>query len=153
MNKSVNKEFVKSICFVVLWVVIIFSFSMQSGDESSELSGGIVAGIVELVFDGDFQYAEELEFFIRKLAHFTEYLVLGVLVMQTMKQTRHFESVVVSIFASMLVCVLVASCDETIQLFSGGRCGQVKDVVLDSCGALGGVVGSRGVLKKLFERG
>lgn len=46
-----------------------------------------------------------------------------------------------SVVASMLVCVLVASCDETIQLFSGGRCGQVKDVVLDSCGALRGVVG------------
>lgn len=123
MNKSVNKEFVKSICFVVLWVVVIFSFSMQSADESSELSGGIVAGIIELVFGGDFQYAEELEFFIRKLAHFTEYFILGVLVMQTMKQTRYYNRVVASMFASMVVCVLVASCDETIQLFSGGRCG------------------------------
>lgn len=28
----------------------------------SELSGGIVAGIVEFVFGGEFQYAEELEF-------------------------------------------------------------------------------------------
>jgi len=147
-NKTINKKFVKWKCLTVAWIMVIFSFSMQSGDESSELSGGIVAEIVELVFGGEFQYVEELEFFIRKFAHFTEYFILGALVMLTAKQTHRFEHVVMSVFASMLVCVLVASCDETIQLFSSGRAGQVKDVVLDSCGALCGVVESRMVKKK-----
>ncbi len=147
--KTINRGFLKWVCLTVVWIMVIFSFSMQSGEESSELSGGIVAGFVEFVFGGKFQYVEELEFFIRKLAHFTEYLVLGVLVMQTMRQTCYSKRVLVCMVASMLVCVLVASCDETIQLFSGGRCGQVKDVVLDSCGALGGVVGNWIVTKSV----
>ena len=36
-------------------------------------------------------------------------------------------------------CLLVASVDETIQLFVSGRSGQVSDVVLDFVGALCGI--------------
>lgn len=138
-NKTINKKFVKWKCLTVVWIMVIFAFSMQSGTESSELSGGIVDWLIELVFNGEFAYAVELGFLTRKVAHFTEYLVLGVLVTHTVKQTNCFEQVFVIVVVSVLVCVCVAACDETIQLFSEGRSGQVVDVVLDSCGALCGV--------------
>ena len=37
-------------------------------------------------------------------------------------------------------CVTVASLDETIQLFVSGRSAQISDVLLDSVGALVGMV-------------
>ena len=40
---------------------------------------------------------------------------------------------------AFLFCVLVASMDETIQLFVSGRSGQMSDVMLDSVGALVGI--------------
>lgn len=121
----------------ILWILFIFSFSMQSGEESSQVSGGIVSWLIKLLFPQGFAYVEQLEFLIRRLAHFAEYFVLGVLVLQTLKQTKCPRQVVVG----FLICVVVASCDETIQLFSGGRSGRLADVVLDSVGAWCGVIG------------
>lgn len=132
-----NRKLIVCILGTFTWIMLIFSFSMQSGEESSQISGGIVSRLVDLLFSPDFAYAEQLEFLIRKLAHFTEYFVLGVLVLQTLKQTRCPRQVIVG----LLICVLVASCDETIQLFSGGRSGKIADVVLDSVGAWCGIMG------------
>ena len=131
-------------CLTVAWIIFIFSFSMQSGEESSQISGGIVSQVLAVLFPQGFAYAEQLEFFIRKLAHFTEYFILGVLVLQTLKQTKCTKQVIVGV----LICVLVASCDETIQLFSGGRSGKLADVVLDSVGAWCGVVVSKCMIKQ-----
>lgn len=136
-----KKKFIIYLCLTIIWIMFIFSFSMQSGEESSQTSGGIVSMIMDMLFPQGFAYAEQLEFFIRKLAHFTEYFILGVLVLLTLKQTRCPKQ----LLACLLICVLVASCDEIIQLFSGGRSGKIADVMLDSVGALCG-----GVMNKKF---
>ncbi|MFR3450545.1 MAG: VanZ family protein [Collinsella sp.] len=39
------------------------------------------------------------------------------------------------VVAACVLCVLVSSIDETIQLFVPGRCGQVTDVLIDCSGA------------------
>lgn len=132
-----RNKFFLYLCLTAVWILFIFFFSMQSGEESSQTSGGIVSLLVEVLFPQGFAYIEQLTFFIRKLAHFTEYFILGLLVLQTLKQTRCPKQVLVS----LVICVLVASCDETIQLFSGGRSGKVADVVLDSVGAWCGIMG------------
>lgn len=132
-----NCKLIIYICLAILWIFFIFAFSMQSGEESSQISGGIVSMLIGLFFPHDFAYIGQLEFFIRKLAHFAEYFVLGVLVLQTLKQTKCPKQVLVS----LVICVLVASCDETIQLFSGGCSGKIADVVLDSVGAWCGIMG------------
>ena len=72
---------------------------------------------------------------LRKCAHFTEYFVLGVLMVLTLIQTVFQYKVPAGIGA----CVLVAAVDETIQRFVPGRSGQVTDVMLDSVGAAVGI--------------
>lgn len=136
-NFQENRKLTVCIFLTIAWIMLIFSFSMQSGEDSSQISGGIVSRLVDMLFPKGFAYAEQLEFFIRKLAHFTEYFILGVLVLLTLKQTRCPKQILVC----FLICVLVASCDETIQLFSGGRSGKIADVVLDSVGAWCGIMG------------
>ena len=133
MDKQ-NTKLIVLICLTILWILVIFSFSLQSGPESSQLSGGIVAWIVELICPENFAYTQELEFFIRKMAHFTEYFILGSLLSMTVHEARWRRQVL----TPWGLGTLVACCDETIQLFSDGRAGQIMDVVLDSSGVLVG---------------
>lgn len=129
-----NKRFLLFLGLTVLWLMVIFSFSMQTGNESSQISGGIVTLFVETIFPAGFAYIEEVEFLIRKAAHFTEYFILGILTSLTVSETRcrHI------LLTSWICGSAAACCDETIQLFSAGRTGQFVDVLLDSTGVLCG---------------
>lgn len=131
-----NKQFIIYSSLTILWTLIIFSFSLQTGEESSQVSGGIVSWIVTTICPAGFPYAELLETLIRKGAHFAEYFILGVLVALTIRETKCTKKVL----APWILGTLVACADETIQLFSNGRSGQLTDVMLDSAGVLFGCV-------------
>lgn len=126
----------------LLWVILIFSFSLQSGDTSAQMSSGFGKWLIQTLLPFAKDFLEEhwgmVHLLIRKGAHFTEFLVLGVLVRSTLQQYAYRLPAHLGAVA-WLMCVVVASCDETIQRFVGGRAGQVQDVLLDSCGALVGV--------------
>ncbi len=139
-----NKKLVRFSVLTVLWVMVIFSFSLQNGEESSQLSGGIVAWIMEVLLPADFPYVDLLGMLVRKAAHFTEYFILGILTSLTVRETRCTRTML----TSWIIGTLVACCDETIQLFSDGRAGQITDVMLDSSGVLCGCVLLHMVLKK-----
>ena len=123
-------------CMTLLWVFVIFSFSLQNGEESGQLSGGIVSWVVETFSLTRFMEIDTIHFLIRKMAHFTEYFILGTFVLLTLLQTKFSKKGLIGI----LFCMMIASCDETIQLFVGGRAGQLKDVLLDSTGSLCGIL-------------
>ena len=123
--------------------MLIFSFSFQPGDTSSQISSGFGQWLIQTLLPFAKDFLEEnwgmVHLIIRKGAHFTEFFVLGVLMRSTLHQYAH------RIRASLggtawLMSIFVASCDEIIQLFVGGRAGQVQDVLLDACGALVGIV-------------
>lgn len=120
----------------VFWIAVIFSFSLQSGDESGKLSSGIVAWFVGLFFPEDFAHIELVHFLVRKAAHFTEYFILGVLLSLTVREAKWKRI----LLAPWLMGTCVACCDETIQLFSDGRAGQITDVMIDSSGVFTGCV-------------
>lgn len=129
------------IILTILWTFIIFSFSLQSGEDSSEISSGFGAWLMEhvlSVFSIDDMSTEQLDsfhFLIRKCAHFTEFFILGVFMYLTLKQTTIIHKAGIGI----VLCMVVAAMDETIQLFMDGRSGQLTDVLLDSCGGLVGI--------------
>lgn len=132
------------ITLTILWTITIFSFSLQPADTSSQLSSGFGRWLIEvfapnLIEKLEMMPAEQLShlhFLLRKCAHFTEYLVLGVLVMLSLQQTKVRRKVL----TGFTICTLVASIDETIQLFVNGRSGQISDVLLDSVGAMVGLL-------------
>lgn len=116
--------------FFILWTLFIFSNSMLPAIESSDISSGLSYKIYYLLnLTVDF---ELFHTFIRKCAHFIEYAILGIFAGLSFKK-EYFIKIV-------LLCVLVASCDETIQLFVEGRSGQVSDVLLDSIGSFTGIL-------------
>ena len=77
-------------------------------------------------------------FVVRKCAHFTEYMVLGILATHAFDfEGRHTFDV---LLPTAVFLLLIPSIDETIQLFVPGRAGMITDVMIDCCGAATGVV-------------
>ena len=118
----------------------IFSNSLQIA-EVSEGSSGRVFGLMQGVLRrlGLPGTADRLTMHIvRKLAHFSEYMLEGFLLMLCLRvYTRHFFK---HVSWPILGGLLTALTDETIQLFVPGRSGQVTDVWIDFSGVLTGLV-------------
>ena len=78
----------------------------------------------------------EMNHYIRKTAHFTEYFVQALLLcnaFQTGRADRKNSHVCI-----LLLSLMTAVTDEYIQLFSPGRSGQVTDIMLDFSGGVTG---------------
>ena len=68
---------------------------------------------------------------LRKLAHLTEYAWLGIALNSAFRALRIPHGVKLTLGISFLV----ASVDESIQIFSPGRSAEFKDVLIDTTGA------------------
>ena len=135
-----------SILLLALYMVI-FDFSAQDGEQSGSLSMRISEGAVEFLntlVGGRWsrQFVEELALYfehpVRKLAHFGEYMCVGILVYLIwspwMKRGRRLYGLVV------IWVFLSGACDEFHQLFVPGRWGSFADVCLDTCGGAFGLL-------------
>lgn len=60
----------------IVWILLIWSFSLFSGSDSADQSGWVVSFIQPLT---DWLGIADPSLFIRKAAHFTEYAILGIL--------------------------------------------------------------------------
>ena len=125
--------FIKLLSFVPALIImyIIFSFSAQDGTASSMQSYKVTKKIVstaDRMLDLDY---------IRKLAHFTEYFLLAVSVSVPL-YVYGIRGIWLVITAGIL-CSGFAALDEFHQLFVQGRGASVRDVIIDSCGALVGI--------------
>lgn len=78
------------------------------------------------------------EHIVRKLAHFTEFTALGMLL--SIDTALFLKKMKQYIWVPFFVGVLVALVDETIQLFPVGRSSSVKDVWLDFSGVIFGTI-------------
>ena len=129
---------------VVIWMLVIFSFSAQAGEESADLSGGIshlFMSIVNQVFHLGWDEAQVLDmtavwdYPIRKLAHMTEFGILAVLIFFALKYYVQIKTMKQRYFAAWLGAVCYAATDEFHQLFIEGRSGNLFDVCVDATGA------------------
>ena len=126
------KKIIKTLLFLS-WLILIYLLSAETGDQSGSLSDGILLSIAKLLKISDTKaFVDTFGFFIRKLAHFSEYFILDILTYECFKEYNCPKLIVVSV----LFCVLYASFDEFHQLFVDGRCGQLSDVMIDSSGSI-----------------
>ena len=150
--KQTLRFVLKPLSFVpaIIMMCTIFSFSAQDADTSSQVSfrvGVKVFSAANEAFDKGWsrerieQLSEKSQYYIRKTAHFSEYFVLAV--------TVAFPLYVFGVRGLWLVffaggfCVAFAGLDEYHQSFIDGRSPQIKDVLIDSCGVLFGVIFTR----------
>ena len=123
-NKKLN------LILVIIWMTIIFIMSSFNSTESSSQSNFIV-DIVANIFH--ITNTSTLSIIIRKLAHYTEYLILGILVMNLNNNKSK------SIYLSIIICLLYAISDEFHQFFVPGRSCQILDIAIDFLGSLTGI--------------
>ena len=76
--------------------------------------------------------------FVRKLAHFFIYFVLGVLVFAFFSSLFHSKKLK-ALFFSLAFCFLYGMLDEIHQLYVPGRGATLSDVFLDFGGSMGGI--------------
>ena len=130
MSKKNLQKFLAWLALLV-WMGVIFYFSHQSGDTSMQLSDGILDSFKSL-FQNFLDY-HTLSYIVRKIAHFTEYFILGLLIYHLVKQYRVISKT--EIIWMILFCVIYAMSDEFHQVFIGGRSPKVFDVIIDSLGS------------------
>ena len=118
------------------WLFFIYSNSMKTASQSSDQSQ-LVLRVVEQISETIGIGTGITEHLIRKTAHFVEYMVLGLLLSQTVRAWGFFASS--QLWIVPLAGFFMAAADETIQLFREGRSGQFTDVLLDLAGVIAGL--------------
>ena len=135
-----NKTIIK-IILLILWILIIFSFSFQASNETNKTSSTFTKTIVNIALKITNTYKDDNQVndivnkihpIIRKLAHYTEFLILGIF---TLLLFKDFNMKYVYLY-SIIFCLLIAISDESIQLFIDGRAGQIKDILIDILGSI-----------------
>lgn len=125
------------------WMILIFALSNETAAVSSQTSGGFSKLLFSFFYPpfndmSDLSQQEiisEASFIIRKIAHFTIYGFLGVFALLSVISYRRLRYSV-RCAAAFLICAAYAACDEWHQTFIAGRNGELRDVIIDSCGAL-----------------
>ena len=129
----------------MLWCVVIFMFSANNADESNKQSNAVFNAVIEFVnpvYDSldttvQAEYKDTAMFIIRKLAHFSEYALLGILAFINLSKVKKLGYR--GLFAAVFSCIYPSS-DEIHQLFVPGRAGLVRDVLIDTSGAVAGIL-------------
>ncbi len=125
------------------WMVLIFSFSAQSGEESGGLSALLAQPLTQLAIrlkgsvtpEAQARLYVQIDGIIRSIAHFTEYAVLGVLLALMTSFLPGGGA-----WLPWLIGAVYACTDEWHQAYSPGRVCDPKDVLIDACGVLCGVL-------------
>ena len=127
-------------------MAFIFFQSALPADLSSRESGRVVDLLVRL-FQGIMPIDRQtMVFIVRKGAHFAEYTILGgflvpaVTEWMAVDKTPVPDSVRSIRIISWLVGTLYAVTDEIHQYFVPGRSCELRDIGIDSCGVLAGVM-------------
>lgn len=123
---------------LVAWVAVIWGHSLLSGDVSGAESGLVVDLLRPVFLALGVADRDLMSFVVRKCAHFTEYAVLGVIVMGNVRSRWEPPSRRPLAFVALGACVPLA--DESIQLFVPGRAGMMRDVLIDLAGLATGLL-------------
>lgn len=129
---------------------MMYCLSAQNGNDSSALSNSVLNYIYDWVkslgnyklglisnwinsFEGNSLY-NTLSFYIRKLAHFSEFFILFILSYECFKEYKIKHVIVLS----LAFCLLCAITDELHQFFVLGRVASLRDCLIDLSGSVFG---------------
>ena len=118
-----------------IWIGVIFFLS--TGQASMNQTSRIIRPILEFLFPTATE--ETLLVYhglIRKLAHLTEYAILGFLAFRALLNLRRRSSQLIGAIAAAFVVIIVATLDEFNQSFNPARTGSSVDVLIDVSGGL-----------------
>lgn len=147
---------VLSLLLVIAVMVMIFCFSAQTGEESGAMSGRLTTWVLNLIIPDFENFSPERQeairsmvgLLVRKLAHFSEYALLGFSLMLHITQVQKKITVRLPWLWAWGIGTLYAATDEFHQGFVAGRGPSVVDVTIDSAGVIAGLLLMIWILKK-----
>ena len=138
---------------VILWMGIIFNFSNMDTDESNTKSKDTIEKVVDTTIDTSNKIGitkddvsdDKIEGIVsilnkplRKCMHAAEYLVLSLLLIIALNVSK--KKIFYKYLIAIIICFIYACTDEYHQLFISGRTGQFTDVLIDTFGAIVGII-------------
>lgn len=137
------------------WMLMIFGFSAQSGEASGGMSAIIAEPLTKLLSSHLDPMSEaqrqvlyqQVDGAVRIAAHFTEYAILGGLLMLDFQYIRRR-----GFWLPWLAGTLYALTDEWHQSFSPGRACDMMDVFIDACGVLFGIFVCKLIIQRRREK-
>ena len=127
---------------VLLTMIMIFCFSAEDAEKSTQTSSGVIEDVLDIVLPKDEitpEVVKKYQFPFRKAAHFGIYMLLGFSLanafLSTVKGKKY-----ISYICALACGILYSIFDEWHQNFSDGRCPSARDVLIDSSGVLMGIL-------------
>lgn len=142
------------IILAIIWMGVIFMFSAQVSDESKSSSNKVTSAVVNTVIsikkeniseEKRQKIIEDKTFIVRKTAHFTEYFILGLILILYLQTKEKLATKY--IILAIIFCVLYATGDEIHQLFVDGRSCKIMDILIDTCGSSLAILGFTSIYK------
>lgn len=133
-----------SVLLVIVWMVMIFVMSNFPAEVSDEQSG-VVVEIVKTVFKVSPKQPDlfnNLTTIVRKCAHAFEYFVLGILLLNVIRQlwpTSCEKKWAGYWYLAVIGAFIYSVTDEIHQAFVSGRSCELRDIVIDTLAAGVGV--------------
>lgn len=137
-----------SLYLVILWMFIIFVMSSMPGGSSNGASKMILNTVLDKTnvvnktelapekINNSKSLFNKMHYFFRKSSHFSEYLVLALLILNHLRfyNNKNYIKVIICIF----ICFIYSITDEIHQIFVPNRTPLFKDCLIDTSGAIVG---------------
>jgi VanZ family protein len=134
------RRFLKNWLPVIVWVGVIFlgSTDLMSAEHTSRF---IVPFLRWLKPDISAETLASIHFIVRKCTHVGEYAILALLLLRAATLITNSKRSIPILYLSVLgVSLIVAATDEFHQTFVASRGASVQDIMIDSSGAVLGLV-------------
>ena len=135
-----------------IWLTIIFYNGTRPG-ETSQRSSKEVVKVVSMFINIPPPSIEkasiklsDVNFYVRKNAHFFQYLIFSVLLCAAVRQLKLYKSS--EILLVLFILLLIPVLDEFIQKYTSGRTSNVLDIVIDFSGGVLGLLISKVIVRK-----
>ena len=126
------------IILTIIWLVVIFILSSYNAKDSSKLSDKVLkSGASKIISNKKTlkKVVNSLGLPIRKIAHFIEYMFLGILVYLVSLSFNLTDP-----FMVLVICLILACLDEIHQFFVPDRTCRILDIIIDVLGTGLGVL-------------
>ena len=133
-----------SLILLIAWCLVIFSFSNQVGNVSTDSSSRLINFINNLFKINLYEFKYSV-FIVRKLAHMFLYFILFILCYNCFKKYELKKYNLYSLGFSLIYSIS----DEIHQLFIVGRTFKIMDIGIDFLGALIGFIFLK-IINKVF---
>lgn len=139
----------------IVWMALIFKLSGMTSKNSNGKSTDIISLFIEDTLDITNEYgitsshptdekldkaANLINAPMRKVIHASVYFVLAFFIMVFLNIVFDHKKYILSIVIALIISAAFASSDEFHQTFVNGRTGQVLDVLIDTLGAIVGII-------------